>query len=325
MERKKIRKKRKPKRNKPLLIFLLVLLVIVIGAGGVFAKMYFDVKGAINKTYETVERVEPTKRPNEEKAEISRGDSLSILLLGIDTGDLGRTEQGRSDTMMVATLNPKKEQTTLVSIPRDIYTEIVGKNYSDKLNHAYAYGGAAMSMASVENLLNIPIDHYAQLNMAGLKEMVDAVDGITVNSELEFTQDKIHFNKGANELDGNKALAFIRMRYDDPNGDFGRQKRQRDVIEATMKKLVSIDSLVRYQEILNTLSSNMKTDLTWEDIKGFVTNYRGAVSTVKQDQLQAPGELSDGSYGEKDIYYEHPTKEELNRVHELIMKELNLQ
>lgn len=182
-----------------------------------------------------------------------------------------------------------------------------------------------MAIASVEKLLDVPIDHYVQLNMAGLKELIDGAGGIKVNSSLAFKQDGTQFVKGENQLDGNKALSFIRMRYEDPEGDFGRQKRQRDVIEATIEKLKSVNNLLHYQDVLQTISQNMKTDLSWEDMQGLVTHYRDAASHIKQYQLESPGELSDGSYGEKDIYYEHPAKEELGRIHKIVMEQLELE
>jgi LCP family protein required for cell wall assembly len=139
---------------------------------------------------------------------VEQGESISILLLGIDTGDLGRTEQGRSDSMIVATINPNTEKTTLLSIPRDTYAEIVGYGTWDKINHAYAFGGTAMSINSVQNLLDIPIDFYVSVNMEGIKEVVDAVGGVDVDSPIAFNQNGYDFVVGTNYLDGEAALSF---------------------------------------------------------------------------------------------------------------------
>lgn len=317
------KKKKTPKGKKVLLIILGVLLAIILVAGGVFAKVYFDVKGAFNEAHETIDRIEPSKRPAEEAAPvIEEKDPFSVLLLGIDTGELGRTEHGRSDTIIIATVNPNTKKTTLTSIPRDIYTEIVGHGTSDKLNHAYAFGGAAMSIASVENLLNVPLDHYVQINMKGLEDLVDAVGGIEVQNPLDFTQSEIHFPKGPVMLDGTRTLAYIRMRHDDPNGDFGRQGRQRDVIQAVIKKTLSLGNITQYQTILNAVAANMKTDLTWDDMQGIALDYRDAFTTMTLDQMQAPGGLSDGSIGTKGIYYQQPTQEEITRIQTNINNEL---
>lgn len=317
-------KKKKHKKGKRLLwILLSLLLLIIIGAGAVFAKVYFDVKNAVEDTHQTVERIEPIKRPAEKPVEIKEKDPFSILLLGIDTGELGRTEHGRSDTILVATINPTNKKTTLTSIPRDIYTEIVGHGTSDKLNHAYAFGGAAMSIASVENLLDIPLDHYVQINMKGLENLIDAVGGIEVQNPLDFTISDFHFAKGPVMLDGERGLAYIRMRYDDPNGDFGRQGRQRDVIAAIIKKTLSFDNLTKYKELLDAVSTNMKTDLTFDELKDVALNYQEAFTDIAMVQMEAPGGLSDGTYGEKGIYYQHPTAEEIKKIHDSIMTELD--
>ena len=324
-ERKRVRVKKKKKKSpgkKVFLTILTVLLVIIVGAGAVAAKMYLDVKNAVKDTHETVDRIEPSVRPTEDSVDMAEKDPFSVLLLGVDTGELGRTEQGRSDTIMVATVNPNTKKTTLTSIPRDIYSEIVGHGTSDKINHAYAFGGAAMSIATLENLLNVPLDHFVQINMKGLEDLVDAVGGIEVQNTLDFTIDDYTFAKGPVMLDGKHALAYIRMRYDDPNGDFGRQGRQRDVIQAVVKKVLNMNNITQYQTILNAVSANMKTDLTWDEMKDIALNYRDAFSTMTTDQLQAEGGLSDGTYGEKGIYYQHPTEAEITRVHDAITSEL---
>ena len=105
---------------------------------------------------------------------------------------------------MVITLNPKNNSMKTVSIPRDTYTEIVGKGKNDKINHAYAFGGVDMSVSTVEKFLNIPINYYVEVNMEGFKDIVDAVGGVDVNNDLEFTADGHHFIKGNIHLTGMK-------------------------------------------------------------------------------------------------------------------------
>ena len=84
------------------------------------------------------------------------------------------------------TVNPTEQSTTIVSIPRDTYTEIIGHNTRDKINHAYAFGGTEMAVASIESLLDIPIDYIATINMEGFENIVDAVGGISIVNELDF-------------------------------------------------------------------------------------------------------------------------------------------
>lgn len=283
-----------------------------------FAKLYFDVSNSISETYQSVERVRED-RLRENDVDLSQQESFSVLLMGIDTGDLGRVEQGRSDTMMVATISPQDNQTTVVSIGRDSYVDIVGHGTTDKINHAYAFGGPAMAMNTVEKFLDIPIDHYVSINMAGLKELVDAVGGIEVDNEITFSQDGFDFAIGRTSLNGEQALAYSRMRYEDPNGDYGRQERQRKIVEGIVKKVLSLDGITQYQTILNAVEQNMKTDMSFDDMRTLAFNYRSAFQTIKQDQLQGEGFMQDG------ISYQRVSDEELARVQKELKAQLNLE
>jgi LCP family protein required for cell wall assembly len=285
---------------------------------GVAAKLYFDVSNSIQETYQSVER-DREDRLRENDVDLSQKDSFSVLLMGIDTGDLGRVEQGRSDTMMVATISPQDNQTTVVSIGRDSYVDIVGHGTTDKINHAYAFGGPAMAMNTVEKFLDIPIDHYVSINMAGLKELVDAVGGIEVDNEITFSQDGFDFAIGRTSLNGEQALAYSRMRYEDPNGDYGRQERQRKIVEGIVKKVLSLDGITQYQTILNAVEQNMKTDMSFDDMRTLAFNYRSAFQTIKQDQLQGEGFMQDG------ISYQRVSDEELARVQKELKAQLNLE
>lgn len=306
------------KGKKIFLIIFGIVAVLVIGIVGVAAKLYFDVSNSMQQTYESVER-DREDRLRENDVDLSQRDSFSVLLMGIDTGDLGRVEQGRSDTMMVATISPQDNQTTVVSIGRDSYVDIVGHGTTDKINHAYAFGGPAMAMDTVEKFLDIPIDHYVSINMAGLKELVDAVGGIEVNNEITFSQNGFDFAIGRTSLNGEQALAYSRMRYEDPNGDYGRQERQRKIVEGIVKKVLSIDGISQYQSILNAVESNMKTDMSFDDMRTLALNYRSAFQTIKQDQLQGEGFMQDG------ISYQRVSDEELARVQKELKAQLNLE
>ena len=287
---------------------ILVLFLAVVGMG---AKLYWDVSKSMEKTYETVERSKKSQ------VNLNNKEPFSVLLLGIDTGDDGRVEQGRSDTTIVATVNPRDKQTTLVSLARDTYVDIPGQGKQDKLNHAYAFGGASLAMDTVENYLNIPINHYVSINMAGLKELVNAVGGIEVNNNLTFSQDGYDFTIGKISLDGEQALSYSRMRYEDPNGDYGRQERQRKVIEGIVQKVLSLNSVSNYQEILTAVSDNMKTDLSFDDMKKIALDYRSAFGKVKQDQLQGTGFMQDG------VSYQRVDEQELTRVQQELKNQLN--
>ena len=255
-----------------LLVIVGLFLLVV---GGIIAKVFMDIKNTANDIHEII-----PERPKSEMrdADISFGnqDAFSVLLLGVDAraGD-----KGRSDTMIVLTVNPKKDTTKMVSIPRDTLTEIVGKGTEDKLNHAFAFGGVKMSLDSTEKLLNIPLDYAVQVNMESFQEIVDVVGGVEVNNSIAFDG----FSEGQIHLNGKEALAYVRMRKQDPRGDFGRQDRQKQVVQAIMKKGASVNNILKYKDVFNSVSNNVRTNLTFDEIVDIQKNYRSA--TKKMDQL----------------------------------------
>lgn len=255
-----------------------------------------DANSAINNINEEVNR-RSSRRDKE--VSIANREPFSILLLGIDSGGLGREEDdedpARTDSMMVVTVNPQKEESTIVSLERDIMADMLddGKTF-DKLSHAYAYGGVELSMDVVEQLLDIPIDHYATINLQGMTDLIDAVGGIEVNNEIDFTLEGVHVPDGNVKLDGEKGLAYARMRKDDPEGDIGRQRRQREVVTKIVDKLASMDSVSNYKKILNAVEKNSKTDFSWNDMLDIASNYYPAFENVDQEQLQGQNQMVNG-------------------------------
>ncbi|MFV0557463.1 MAG: LCP family protein [Enterococcus sp.] len=313
MKQKKVSKKRKW-----WLIIVGILAAIVIAIAGVGAVVYFQLSHSIQQTYESAERTkESVAATRKNEVDIKSQEPFSILLMGVDTGELGRTEQGRSDAMMVATVNPTEEKTTIVSIPRDTYVEIVGKGTQDKINHAYAFGGAGMAMDTVQNYLEVPIDHYAVINMEGIEQLVDAVGGIEVANEQEFENLGHTYAYGQITLTSENVLGYINMRYDDPKGDYGRQARQRQVIQAIADQLLSFEGVTKYQEVLDTMEENFKTDMTFDEMQTIALDYREAFTTIKTDQLQGAGFMQDG------VSYQKVDAEELARVQDELNEQLN--
>ena len=308
---------KQPKKSRGLKIFLGIVVVLLAVFGLFIWKVYSDVTGTTDKIYKDVaDKEEVRNKP----VNVDKSEAFSILMLGVDTGDLGRTEQGRSDTIMVMTINPKTNESKIVSIPRDTYTEIVGKGTMDKINHAYAFGGTSMSMNTVQKLLNIPIDYYVEVNMQGIKDIVDAVGGIQVTSPLSFSIEGYTFAQGQTEnLDGAAALAYSRMRYEDPNGDYGRQGRQRQVLEAIVKKAANFSTIANYQSVLGTMENNMQTDLAFADMVDIFSKYRSAAGNIEQVQLEGEGVMMNG------VSYQQIAPEELNRVSTLLRQQLDLE
>ncbi|PER86559.1 LytR family transcriptional regulator [Bacillus cereus] len=270
-----------------------ILGVIIIGSGIYAYNIYSSVTKTLDEVHKPLKRDKDSKGTDETK--INKSEPISILLLGADERG---NDKGRSDSLMVITLNPKNNSMKTLSVPRDTYTEIVGKGKSDKINHAYAFGGIDMSVATVEKFLNIPINFYIEVNMEGFKDIVDAVDGVDVNNDLEFSLERNHFKKGNIHLNGKEALAFTRMRKEDPRGDFGRQMRQRQVMQAVIKKGAGFSSLTSYGNVLTAIQKNVKTNLTQDQMFDMQKNYKDCLKN--SEDIQIPG---DGHKAADGIWY----------------------
>ena len=315
-----LRSKRRQKKKKGKLLFIFILITaLLVGTSIVFA----DKLNLFHQTINTITQDVGNRTEEEAQEIIENAKPINILLLGIDNGAYGRpTEDGRSDTMLLLTSNPTEKKAQLLSIPRDTYTEIVGMNYYDKINHAYAYGQAKMAINSVEKLFDTSIDFYMEINMSGLMEFVDAVGGIEVTSPLTFTYEGRSFEEGKKELlDGESALRFARMRYDDPEGDYGRQKRQRIVIEQLVKKMMSFNSITNFEKIMNAVSKNVKTDIPIGKIMALKNTYGPSFDHLEQTFIEERSLLLTNSIGEQ-IYYSYATDEELLEKSNLIREYL---
>ncbi|MFT0800425.1 LCP family protein [Bacillus swezeyi] len=300
----KMRKRKLKKKN--MMLFVLVLLIT---AGSLVSYgIYRNVVKSINNMYE------PLHRDSEQK-ETEPHDPISILLLGIDErpGD-----KGRPDSMIVMTVNPKTKKTTMTSIPRDTRVFIRSKNDFSKMNSAYTYGGIEGTVQTVEQFLNIPINYYIKINMDGFKDIVDAVGGVTVNNRIDFTLEGVHLSKGKQHLDGKAALTYARMRKDDPRGDFGRQERQREIINQIIHEGAQLKSLANYQGILTALEKNVKTNLTLDKMIDIQSSYKEAVKDIKQIEIEGEDKKVDG------LWYHLVTDEKRRETSKKLHRQLNL-
>ncbi|MBT2756717.1 LytR family transcriptional regulator [Mesobacillus foraminis] len=303
----------KKKKRTWLRIVGFIALFVIIGAGAYAYSVYHSVSNAVDTMHQPIEREKSEKR--EKEVTLTKKEPFSVLMLGVDERE---GDRGRSDTMIVLTVNPNNNSVKMLSIPRDTRTEIVGKGFDDKINHAYAFGGVEMSMNTVENFLDIPIDYYMQINMEGFKDIVDAVGGVTVNNDLDFTYEGVHFAKGEVTLNGEKALKYSRMRFDDPRGDFGRQLRQRQIIQAVIKEGASLSSLTNYNEIFGALSKNIKTNLTFNQMVDIQKNYKTVGNHIEQLTVQGNGTKINS------IYYLIVSNEERSRLQSELKTQLEI-
>ncbi|MCL6570981.1 MAG: LCP family protein [Bacillus sp. (in: Bacteria)] len=284
------KKKNKKKKSNWVRITLFTFIILLIGGGTYFYNVYTDVAQAVNKMNNPISREVSEKR--EEKVKFHEMDPISILIVGVDERE---GDNGRTDSMLVVTVNPEKKTTNILSIPRDTRTKLIStknpnKNTTDKINHAYAFGGIEMSINSVENFLNIPIDYYVEINMEGFMDVVNAVGGIDVDNQYEFELDGVYLREGQQHLDGEEALQYARMRKQDPRGDIGRGERQREVISKIIKKGKSLSTLTNYNDILGALEDNIKTNLTLSEIIEMQSSYKPATETMTKLEIEGEGQ-----------------------------------
>lgn len=279
--------KKKKRKRKALKIIISIFFILLIG-GGVYASMvYHSLKNAVQQ----MQGAEHKSEKRTEEITFQNQDPFSVLLLGVDER---KNDVGRSDTMIVMTVNPTKQSIKMLSLPRDTRTDIVGHGTTDKMNHAYAYGGIPMTINTIEEFLDIPIDYYVKMNMEGFQEIVDAVGGVTVENDMDLSYKGFNFPKGTLTLDGEEALIYTRIRKEDPRGDFGRQLRQRQVIQAIMEKGASFSSLTNYQSIFEALGKNVETNLTFDEMMSIQQHYKSALNSIEQLSIKGQGQTING-------------------------------
>jgi polyisoprenyl-teichoic acid--peptidoglycan teichoic acid transferase len=267
-----------------------IVAVLLIGVGIYAYSIYHHVKQTAEQMHEPVNHISDKRNA---PVSLNKQTPISILLIGVDER---KGDRGRADSLIVMTVNPSKKSIEMVSIPRDTRTEIIGKGKKDKINHSYAFGGVEMTMATVEHFLDIPIDYYIKVNMESFRDIVDAVGGVTVDNPFAFTYEGVTFPKGEITLNGEKALKYSRMRYDDPRGDFGRQDRQKQIIEAIIQKGAGFSSLTNYDEVLTAIGKNIKTNLTFDEMQEIQANYKEARHHIEQLHITGKGTTINGTY-----------------------------
>ncbi|MCA0985129.1 LCP family protein [Halobacillus yeomjeoni] len=284
------------KRRKKRWTIVLFLLFLSVAGGTIFAlSLYSEAEETVNKKmYREVSSIDHQLT----KKKVKSHEPLSILLLGVDerSGD-----RGRSDAIMVLTLDPEEERSFLVSIPRDTRTLMVGDGYQagseDKINHAYAFGGPEMAIDTVEAFLDIELDYYMKVNMEGLASIVDVLGGITVHNTMDWVDnDGYHFEKGLISLGGEQALEYARMRYYDPNGDLGRNDRQRQVIKAIVEKATDVGALSKAQAVMEALSENLTTNIEFSEMKDLIFHYQSAQKQLSTYQMTGTSTTVGGIY-----------------------------
>lgn len=300
------------KKRKWLKYTAIALTAILLISGVYIISVWKSMQNAIDSMHED-------HKTDKRETDISLKEKhpFSVLILGVDERE---NDVGRSDTMIVVTVNPDKNSIKMLSIPRDTRVNIAGwSGGEDKINHSYAYGGIDMSIDTVEEFLDIPIDYYIKLNMEGFKDLVDAVGGVTVYNDMDLQHGKYVFPKGEITLNGEEALVYSRIRYEDPRGDFGRQKRQKDIMQAILNEGASISTLWNYDDIFEALSKNIKTNLTFNEMVEIQAGYKSTVKNLEQYNFEKG---SGGFLG--NIWYYFPDEQEVLDFQHMLKEHLGL-
>lgn len=289
------------------------IIVFLILAIGIYLFYIYDKVGdAVATMHDPLARDEDPDRQKELESIVKSKKSINVLLLGVDQRE---NDVGRSDTMILMSLNPRTNKIVMVSIPRDTYVDIEGRGM-DKINHAYAFGGVDLSVKTVEKAFDIPVHFYVKVNMEGFKQGIDALGGVTVTNDRAFSQGGEDFPTGKLELSGEEALKYIRMRKGDPRGDLGRNERQRSVIKAAMDEAASFSSITKVSDILSILGSNVKTNLDMDKMQTLFTDYRDTRNNIETLEISGTGKIING------IWYYIVPDQELDRITQAIKKNM---
>ena len=294
-------------------LFFSSLCVIFMTATLILTTAFYHVRGETSKTFTRQSHI--TKKVMSKKP-------VSILVMGTDVGALNRGNVGgNTDTLELITVNPQKKTILLMSIPRDTMVEIDKRKSNAKyakINSAYQVGGPRQTVKQVKELLNVPIDYYAVINMGVLKKVVNTVGGVNVDNPFAFDYEGHHFPKGQQHLNGDNALKYSRMRYDDPNNDYGRQKRQQQIIISVIDQFKHHASAKAADSIIQAVGDGVKTNVPINDIEPLYDNYHTAMAHVKTDHLQG----EDANY--KNVSYQMANPKEIRRAAKAVRKQLGL-
>lgn len=272
---------------------VVVLLLILIGVGIYIFNLYNTFDEGVSNSYEPTDR----ERSDLREEDASVDDSFTVLILGTDENE-SRAEKDnlegdnfRTDSMILATFDKNEDDVKLVNIPRDTISYIESVGYFDKINHAHMYGGPSGSMESVESLLNVPVDYYVRINMAGVVDIVDSVGGVEFDVPFDMNEPdqndtgRIELEAGVQELSGEEALAVVRSRRVD--SDLGRGNRQIELVEAVLNKVKSSGGLNKIDDLINVVADNTRHNFTTGEIRSIASYY--AFNDISFDSTQLRG------------------------------------
>lgn len=278
----------------------------------------FDEETRIVKTYE----FEKKSKSVTTKVSDVTSNPFTVYITGIDTYGSVSTVS-RSDVNLIVNVNPNTKQILMVSIPRDCQIKLHKNGKMDKLTHTGIYG-VEETVETIEDFLDVDINYYARTNFSGITNIVDALGGVTIDSDFDFTtlHGGYHIVKGEQHMDGDMALCFVRERKHLPSGDFDRGRNQQKLLKAILEKAMSPKIITNYENILSAVEGCFETDMSGDDITSLVKMQLddNADWDVFNVQVSGTGYFSSETYSMpgQSIYVMKPYSSQVNKIKKLI-------
>lgn len=295
------------KKNKRRSLFPIIIIIVLIVMAGSFANrlMADEISGD----------------PGEGFFSKDKNSRLNVLVFGVDADSKEDAESTRSDSIMLLSIEPSGANPVMLSIPRDTRVEIPGRKSLDKINHAHAYGGPNLLVATVEKLLGIKVNHYVRINYKSVEQVVDALGGIEIDVPMDMKYSdpyskpplKINIKKGLQTLDGENVIHFLRYRKGYTNQDIGRIEAQQQFANALIDKLISPGTLIKIPQLIDIFHSNVDTNIS----KAKMLSYGTKALQVKSEKIIKMTLPGKSSYIGNISYY-IVDKEELSSIKEML-------
>jgi len=274
-------------------IILWLILLILVGAIAYGAFLLYRINSLSNRVsdnksvgiFSTLSSIVKSAESNKINLKQSADERINVLLLGV--AGKGKPGQNLTDTIILLSINLKTNQVALLSLPRDFYIP----NMNMKINSVYQAGlnnakndseAIAPLLANIKEITSQEVGYYVVLNFDGFKKIIDAIGGVNITNERDifdarypganYSYETFELKKGLQHLGGDMALKYARERHDDPDGDFGRSRRQQQIIQAVKNKVFSTSTLFNINtlnNLFNTLGDNIKTNLSQAELSDF--------------------------------------------------------
>ncbi|WP_231115153.1 LCP family protein [Neomoorella thermoacetica] len=256
---------------------LLILAILTFAASAYAGYRIADLRLGGNPATVQSQQVQAPQRQSSQDgsnaAVATPGKPETILLIGVD--QRVPDEPSRSDTIMLAVLDPQKPGVDLLSIPRDTRVKIPGHGY-DKINAAHAYGGPRLLMDTINDFLGSHVDKYVEVNFQGFQKIIDILGGvdIDVDKRMYYPEENIDLKPGFQHLNGYDALAYVRYRYD-PEGDITRVGRQQKFMKALIDQTFKLSTIPKIPQLVSEISKDVKTNLSVKEMLSLALSMKG--------------------------------------------------